>query len=57
MTSPPGGRGRKAQRPHAGIILIWTLDHSQVRQIAAGIESHLQQWPRQDEWRDLVVAF
>ncbi len=40
-----------------GIILIWTLDHSQVRQIAAGIESHLQQWPRQDEWRDLVVAF
>lgn len=47
----------EAQRPHAGIILIWTLDHSQFRQIVADIHSHLQRWPRQEDWRDLVVAF
>ncbi len=47
----------EAQRPDAGIILIWTLDHSQFRQIVEGIESHLQQRPRQKDWRDLVVAF
>ena len=47
----------EAQRPHAGIILIWTLDHSQFKQIVEGIESYLQQWPMQEDWRDLVVAF
>jgi hypothetical protein len=26
----------EAQRSHAGIILIWTLDHSQFRQIVEG---------------------
>ena len=47
----------EAQRRHAGIILIWTLDHSQFGHIVEGIESHLQQRPRQEDWRDLVVAF
>ncbi len=47
----------EAQYPHAGIILIWTLDHSQFRQIVAGTESHLRQRPRQEDWRDIVVAF
>ncbi|MGH3635068.1 DUF5615 family PIN-like protein [Mycobacterium sp.] len=47
----------EAQRSHAGIILIWTLDHSQFRQIVEGIEGHLRQRPRQKDWRDLVVAF
>lgn len=46
----------EAQRPHAGIVLIWTLDHSQFRQIVAGIENHHQQRPRQRDWRDLVIA-
>jgi predicted nuclease of predicted toxin-antitoxin system len=46
----------KAQRPHAGIILIWSLDHSQFKLIVDGIESHLQHRSRQKDWRDIVVA-
>jgi predicted nuclease of predicted toxin-antitoxin system len=44
-------------RPHAGIILIWTLDHSQFAEIAAGIERQLRQRPSQEQWRDITVAF
>ena len=47
----------EAQRPHAGIILIWTLDHSQFTQIVEGIERHFQRKPKQEDWRELVVAF
>lgn len=47
----------EAQRPHAGIILIWTLDHSQFRKIVAGIERCIDSIPEQDEWTDLVIAF
>lgn len=47
----------EGQRPHAGIILIWTLDHSQFRRIVEGIGSHFKQRPRQKDWRDIVVAF
>jgi len=47
----------EAQRPHAGIILIWTLDHSQFGLIVEGIGRYLQQWPQQKDWRNLVVAF
>jgi predicted nuclease of predicted toxin-antitoxin system len=35
----------EAQRPHAGVILIWTLDHSRFSEIIAGIERHLERWP------------
>lgn len=47
----------EAQRPHAGMILIWTLDHSQFRKIVAGIERCIASSPEQDAWTDLVVAF
>ncbi|HYB38139.1 MAG TPA: DUF5615 family PIN-like protein [Mycobacterium sp.] len=47
----------EAQRAHAGVILIWTLDHSQFRQIIEGIERCLYQRPKQKDWHDLVVAF
>jgi hypothetical protein len=47
----------EAQRSHAGIILIWSLDHGGFRQIVEGIESHLQLRSRQKDWRDVVVAF
>lgn len=47
----------EAQRPHAGIILIWTLDHSQFRKIVEGIERCIDQLPRQKDWVDLVIAF
>jgi Protein of unknown function DUF82. len=47
----------EAQRPHAGLILIWTLDHSQFAEIVAGIEDQLGRWPSQEQWQDLTAAF
>lgn len=47
----------EAHRSHAGLILIWTLDHSQFAEIVAGIELYLELSDDQDEWTDLVVAF
>jgi predicted nuclease of predicted toxin-antitoxin system len=46
----------EASRHHAGLILIWTLDHSQFSAIVDGIERYLDRWPEQEQWRDLVVA-
>ncbi|MGO9319716.1 MAG: DUF5615 family PIN-like protein [Solirubrobacteraceae bacterium] len=46
----------EAQRSHAGLILIWTLDHSQFAGILTGIEHQLDLWPSQEQWRDLTVA-
>lgn len=47
----------EAQRPHAGLILIWTLDHSQFAEIVAGVQRQLDLWPSQEQWRDLTAAF
>jgi predicted nuclease of predicted toxin-antitoxin system len=47
----------EAQRSHAGIILIWTRDHSQFRQIVEGIQRCLDQRAKQKDWHDIVVAF
>jgi predicted nuclease of predicted toxin-antitoxin system len=47
----------EAGRHHHGLILIWTLDHSQFAAIVEGVERHLERWPEQEQWRDLVVAF
>lgn len=46
----------EAQRQHAGLILIWTLDHSEFAGIVAGVEGYLQRWPSPDQWRGLTVA-
>ena len=46
----------EASRHHAGMILIWTLDHSQFAEIVTGVERYLERWPEQGQWRDLVVA-
>ncbi len=46
----------EAQRQHAGLILIWTLDHNQFGEIITGVERLISQWPDQEQWRDLVVA-
>lgn len=46
----------EAQRAHAGMILIWTLDHSQFEPIVAGVERLLAQRPEQARWRGLVLA-
>ncbi|MGH3105494.1 MAG: DUF5615 family PIN-like protein [Gaiellaceae bacterium] len=44
-------------REHAGIILIWSLDHGEFAAIVSGVERQLATYPTQEAWRDLVVAF
>jgi predicted nuclease of predicted toxin-antitoxin system len=46
----------EGSRQHPGLILIWTLDHSEFAAIVAGVERYLERWPEQQHWRDLVVA-
>ncbi|MHB1809810.1 MAG: DUF5615 family PIN-like protein [Solirubrobacteraceae bacterium] len=55
--APLARQWAEAQRPHAGLILIWTLDHSQFAAIVAGVERQLAQRPTQEQWRDIAVAF
>ena len=46
----------EASRHHAGLILIWTLDHTQFAAIVTGVGRYLERWPEQQRWRGLVVA-
>lgn len=55
--APLARQWAEARRSHAGIILIWTLDHSQFAEILAGIQHQLQQRPSQAHWCDITVAF
>ncbi len=45
------------ERSHAGIVLIWTLDHSQFAEIVAGVERQLRQPPSHEGWVDITSAF
>jgi predicted nuclease of predicted toxin-antitoxin system len=47
----------EAQQSHAGLILIWTLDHSQFAEIVSGIEHQLELWPSQAHWHAQTIAF
>ncbi|HEV7941751.1 MAG TPA: DUF5615 family PIN-like protein [Solirubrobacteraceae bacterium] len=55
--APLARQWAEAQRSHAGLMLIWTLDHSQFSEIVAGVERQLSQRPTQEQWRDITVAF
>jgi predicted nuclease of predicted toxin-antitoxin system len=55
--APLARQWAEAGRSHAGIILIWSLDHSQFAEIVAGVECHLQQRPSQGQWRGITIAF
>ncbi len=55
--APLARQWAEAGRSHAGIILIWTLDHSQFAEIVTGVEHQLRQRPSQEQWRDITVAF
>lgn len=55
--APLARQWAEARRSHAGIILIWTLDHSQFAEIVAGIERQLQQRPSHEQWRDITTAY
>ena len=46
----------ESSRQHAGLILIWTLRSNQFGAIASAIDDVLERYPRQRQWRDLVVA-
>jgi len=46
----------ESARPHAGLILIWTLRSNQFGAIASAIAEACERYPRQRQWRDLVVA-
>jgi hypothetical protein len=41
-----------AQRAHAGVILVYGIDHSEFALIARGIERWLQLRPEQADWGD-----
>jgi predicted nuclease of predicted toxin-antitoxin system len=55
--APLARQWAEAGRSHAGIILIWRLDHSQFAEIVAGIECQLRQRPSHEQWRDITAAF
>jgi hypothetical protein len=46
----------EAQRTHAGMILIWTLDHNEFGAIIAQVQTMLEQRPAHEQWLDLVLA-
>jgi predicted nuclease of predicted toxin-antitoxin system len=41
-----------AQRSHAGVILVYGIDHSEFTLIARGIERWLELRPDQEDWTD-----
>jgi predicted nuclease of predicted toxin-antitoxin system len=54
--APLARQWAEAQQSHAGLVLIWTLDHSQFAQIVAGVERQLAQRPTQQQWQDITAA-
>jgi predicted nuclease of predicted toxin-antitoxin system len=55
--APLARQWAEAGRSQAGIILIWTLDHSQFAEILGGVQSQLHGRPTQEQWRDITAAF
>ena len=45
-----------AQRDHAGVILVYGIDHSEFALVVRGIERWLEQRPGQADWRDLPAV-
>lgn len=44
------------QRPHAGLILIWTMQGNAFRDIVAWVDRVLAERPDAETWRDLVLS-
>jgi predicted nuclease of predicted toxin-antitoxin system len=55
--APLARQWAEAERSHAGIILIWTLDHSQFAAIISGVERQLRDRASQEQWREITSAF
>jgi hypothetical protein len=45
-----------AQRVHAGVVLVYGIDHSEFALIARGIERWLELRPEQAAWRDFPAV-
>jgi predicted nuclease of predicted toxin-antitoxin system len=45
-----------AQRPHAGAILVYGIDHSEFELIVAGLGRWLELYPAPARWIDLAVV-
>jgi hypothetical protein len=45
-----------AQRAHAGVILVYGIDHSEFALVARGIERWLLLRPAQSDWRDFPAV-
>lgn len=45
-----------AQRPHAGVILVYGIDHREFGVIVRGIKRCLELHPDQGSWRDLALV-
>jgi len=43
-------------RQHTGLILIWTLRSNQFGAITSAVGDVVERYPRQRQWRGLVVA-
>jgi predicted nuclease of predicted toxin-antitoxin system len=44
------------ERAHAGVILVYGIDHSEFALLVRGIERWLEMRPSQADWRDLPVV-
>jgi predicted nuclease of predicted toxin-antitoxin system len=46
----------EAQRTHAGVILVYAIDHREFQLVTAGIERLLALHPEAEDWADLTVV-
>jgi predicted nuclease of predicted toxin-antitoxin system len=46
----------EADRSHAGIVLIWTLQNNEHAKIVRGIERLLAAYPQERQWHDTVLT-
>jgi predicted nuclease of predicted toxin-antitoxin system len=45
-----------AQRSHAGVILVYGIDHSEFKLIIRGIQRWLELYPEPESWIDLAAV-
>ncbi len=55
--APLARQWTEAQRSHAGLMLVRTLDHSQFAEIVDAVERELSQRPTQEQWQGITAAF
>ena len=46
----------EAERPHAGIVVVWTLQNHEYAKIVRGIERLLATYPHERQWHNAVLT-